>query len=120
MKAPSLKPATRLRLSRTHRLLGIAATIPILGWIGSSAVLHGVGLALPNGLQGVYELEAYHVEHVRLESLDLLPPSAILLNASADGLQRVYWLRLEALAGRPALPQQRQSLFQTARSFGLF
>ena len=79
----------------------MAATIPILGWIGSSAVLHGVGLALPNGLQGVYELEAYHVEQVRLESLDLLPPSAILLNASADGLQRVYWLRLEALAGRP-------------------
>lgn len=100
MKAPSLKPATRLRLSRTHRLLGMAATIPILGWIGSSAVLHGVALALPNGLQGVYELEPYHVEQVRLESLDLLPPSAILRNAAADGLQRVYWLRLEALAGR--------------------
>ena len=83
-----------------HRALGMAATIPIVGWIGSSAVLHGVGLALPNGLQGVYELQAYHVEDVRLESLDLLPPSAILRNAAADGLERVYWLRLEALVGR--------------------
>lgn len=96
-----MNPATRLRLSRTHRILGMAATIPILGWIISSAVLHGVALALPNGLQGVYELESYHVEDVRLEAMDLLPPSAILRNAAADGLDRVYWLRLEALAGRP-------------------
>ena len=96
-----MNPDARLRLSRTHRRLGMAATIPIVGWIVSSAVLHGVGLALPNGLQGVYELEPYHAEHVRLEAQELLAPSAILQNAGAEGLDRVYWLRLEALAGRP-------------------
>ena len=96
-----MNAAARLRLSRTHRTLGMAATIPILGWIISSAILHGVALALPNGLQGVYELEPYHVEDVRLEAMELLPPSAILGNVAVDGLERVYWLRLEALAGQP-------------------
>ncbi|MEE2897906.1 MAG: hypothetical protein VX815_05505 [Gemmatimonadota bacterium] len=73
-----MNPDARLRLSRTHRRLGMAATIPIVGWIVSSAVLHGVGLALPNGLQGVYELEPHRAEHVRLEAQELLAPSAIL------------------------------------------
>ena len=80
----------------------MAATVPILGWIISSAILHGVGLALPNGLQGVYELEPHNIEPVRLESADVLPPSAILQRASAGGLERIYWLRLEGLAGQPA------------------
>lgn len=77
-------------------------TVPLVGWIASSFVLHGVGLALPNGLQGVYELEPYHAEDVRLEEESLVPPAAILAALEREGVTRVYWLRLELLAGRPA------------------
>lgn len=100
-----MKPSAQLGISRTHRLLGRLATVPLIGWVASSFVLHGVGLALPNGLQGVYELEPYHAVDVRLEESSragtILPPSAILDALAADGVERVYWLRLEALAGTP-------------------
>jgi hypothetical protein len=91
----------RLRLSRAHRLLGLIALVPLAGWIVSSFVLHGVGLTLPNGLQGVYELEAYHPEDVSLEGDDILSPSTILDSLASGGLARIYWLRLEPLASRP-------------------
>lgn len=97
-----MKPGTRLRLSRTHRFIGMVATVPIIGWIVSSFVLHGVALTLPNGLQGVYELESYHQDAVALESSELLPPDSILRRLADDGLERIYWLRLEPLGGRPA------------------
>lgn len=80
----------------------MVATVPIVGWIVSSFVLHGVALTLPNGLQGVYELEAYHEAAVGLESSGLVPPDSILRRLGADGLERIYWLRLETLGGRPA------------------
>lgn len=97
-----MNPSTRLRLSRTHRVVGMVATIPIVGWIVSSFVLHGVALTLPNGLQGVYELEPYHEAAVALEASGLVPPDSILGRLGADGLERIYWLRLETLGGRPA------------------
>lgn len=96
-----MKPTIRLRISRTHRLLGMIATVPLLGWVVSSFVLHGVGLALPNGLQGVYEMKPYGAVDVLLEDSALLGPSAILKAAGVDGLDRAYWLRLEAMAGNP-------------------
>jgi hypothetical protein len=80
----------------------MVATIPLLGWILSSFVLHGVGLALPNGLQGVYELEPHHPDDVRLEELDLVAPREVFRALAGDGLDRVYWLRLEQLGGVPA------------------
>ena len=92
----------RLRLTRIHRLLGLVALVPLAGWIASSFVLHGVGLTLPNGLQGVYELEPYHHEDISLEGEDILPPSQILDSLASSGIARIYWLRLEPLAGRPA------------------
>lgn len=97
-----MRPAARLRLSRAHRLVGMLATIPVVGWILSSFVLHGVGLALPNGLQGVYELETEYASSVALEGGDLLAPDSILARLGADGVDVIYWLRLEALGGRPA------------------
>lgn len=78
------------------------ATVPIVGWIASSFVLHGVGLALPNGLQGVYRLERYHDSDVRLENETLLDPAEVLERVAAEGHDRLYWLRLELVAGRPA------------------
>lgn len=97
-----MQPVTRLRLSRWHRAVGLVATVPIVGWIVSSFVLHGVGLALPNGLQGVYGLEPHHARPIALESPSLLAPDAILALLAADGLDRVHWLRLEVLGGVPA------------------
>lgn len=96
-----MKPDSRLRLSRAHRILGLAVTVPLVGWVASSFVLHGVGLALPNGLQGVYELRPYHEQRVRLEAPELVAPGKIFQALRGDGLDRVYWLRLEALGGVP-------------------
>lgn len=97
-----MQPATRLRLSRTHRAVGLLATLPIIGWIVSSFVLHGVALTLPNGLQGVYELEPLHATSVPLEDDALVAPDDVLAALGADGLERIYWLRLDVLGGRPA------------------
>lgn len=96
-----MKPSTRLRLSRSHRALGMLATVPVVAWIVSSFVLHGVTLVLPNGLQGVYELEPYHAGTVRLEEERLAAPDDILARLAEEGLGRIYWMRLESLAGRP-------------------
>jgi hypothetical protein len=68
----------------------------------SSFVLHGVGLAAPNGLQGVYELQPHHEEVAALEGETVLPPASILAALAADGVERIYWLRLEPLGGLPA------------------
>lgn len=96
-----MNASQRQRLSRAHRRLGLVALVPLVGWVASSFVLHGVGLTLPNGLQGVYELEPYHAEDVSLEGGDILPPSRILESLASDGIERIYWLRLEPLAGVP-------------------
>ncbi|MDA1102415.1 MAG: hypothetical protein O2956_02275 [Gemmatimonadetes bacterium] len=97
-----MQPSTLRRLSRAHRTLGVVVTVPIVLWILSSFVLHGVGLALPNGLQGVYELVPYHPASVRLEEEGIASADALLQRAAADGLTRVYWLRLETLGDRPS------------------
>jgi len=97
-----MQPATRLRLSRTHRAVGLLATVPIIGWIVSSFVLHGVALTLPNGLQGVYELEPLHAAPLALEDDALVAPDAVLSTLAADAVERIYWLRLDVLGGRPA------------------
>lgn len=97
-----MNPKTGLRIKRLHRTLGLLATIPIIAWILSSFVLHGVALVLPNGLQGVYELERYHEGDVSLEAAGLETPTALLGALRDDGLARIYWLRLEPLGERPA------------------
>lgn len=94
--------SARLRVSRIHRWLGLAATVPILGWIASSFVLHGVGLALPEGLQGDYELARVHSSGLPLTRPSLIPPDSILSLLRSDGIERIYWLRLEPLGGVPA------------------
>jgi hypothetical protein len=96
-----MKPSTQLRVSRTHRALGILVTVPVVAWIVSSFVLHGVTFVLPNGLQGVYELEPYHAGAVRLEEEGFATPDQLLARLAVEGLERIYWLRLESLGGRP-------------------
>lgn len=92
---------SRLNLARTHKRLGLLATIPLVGWVLSSFVLHGVGLTLPNGLQGVYELNAVGSSTVSLEDSQLQQPADILERLRADSVGRIYWLRLETLGGQP-------------------
>jgi len=80
----------------------VVVSVPLVGWVLSSFVLHGAGLALPNGLQGEYALAPYHPGTARLEEADLLPPSRIPDEVERAGLTRIYWLRLETLVGVPA------------------
>jgi hypothetical protein len=68
------------------------ATVPIIAWIFSSFVLHGVALILPNGLQCVYELEQYHESDLALEDEALAGPPALFRTLRQDGLDRIYWL----------------------------
>lgn len=106
----------RLRASRAHRLLGLLMIVPLLGWVASSFVLHGVGMALPNGLQGVYELNPHHREAVRLEEAGALHPEEILRLLGEEGMERIYWLRLEALGG-VALYVVKPGPFEVERSY---
>jgi len=97
-----MKSQTRLKIKRSHRLLGMLATVPIVAWILSSFVLHAVGLLLTSGLQGDYELQRYHDGAAALEDETLASPSALFETLAQDGLDRLYWLRLESLGDRPA------------------
>ena len=97
-----MRPTSRLRVSRFHRVFGLLATVPVLAWIASSFVLHGVGLALPAGLQGDYELTPTHVAGLPLSSAGLIAPDSVLGALSNGGVDRVYWLRLEPIGGIPA------------------
>ncbi|MFV1988081.1 MAG: hypothetical protein ACC682_12430 [Gemmatimonadota bacterium] len=97
-----MKSQTTRKIKRSHRLIGMWATVPIVAWILSSFVLHGVTFVLPNGLQGVYELESYHDGGAPLEDETFASPSSLLETLARDGLDRLYWLRLESLGDRPA------------------
>lgn len=91
----------RVGVARTHRWLGVAAAVPLVAWVLSSFALHGVGLFLPEaGLRGEYELRAQPERMVDLEDPSILSPEAVLQRVAADGIARVYWLRLQGLAGR--------------------
>jgi hypothetical protein len=50
----------------------------------------------------VYELETHRETDVPLEDPSLVGPSEILSGLEAEGVERIYWLRLEPLAGAPA------------------
>jgi len=76
-------------------------TVPIVGWVLSSFVLHAVGLVAPAGLQGVYRLRPYSLRPVHLERDSILPPEEILRAVARDGKGEVYGLRLTGMAGRP-------------------
>lgn len=91
----------RVRVARWHRWAGLVATVPLVAWVVSSFVLHGVGLTLPEtGLRGEYELQARPSRAADLGAPDVMHPTRALARVGADGPERVYWLRLRSLAGR--------------------
>jgi len=91
----------RRRIVGSHRLLGLVATVPIVGWIASSFVLHGVGLALPeHGLQGDYTLRVPEAGDALLAEEATVSPTELLEKLESEGVSRIYWLRLTRVGGR--------------------
>ncbi|MBL0123855.1 MAG: hypothetical protein IPP88_14400 [Betaproteobacteria bacterium] len=76
--------------------MGLIFSVPLLGWVVSSAALIIITTGLPNGLQGVYKLQPYNSVDTRLDTA-IVAPSELLKTLSAEyGIKRVHWLRLEA------------------------
>lgn len=87
---------TKASVASWHKWLGLILSIPLLGWVISSAVLMVITFDLPNGLAGVYRLQPYNSVDVQLTSAKL-SPTMILQKVSSDyGLERVHWIRLES------------------------
>lgn len=87
---------TKASVASWHKWMGLILSIPLLGWVISSAVLMIITFDLPNGLAGVYRLQPYNSVDVQLTSAKLRP-TEILQKVSSDyGLERVHWIRLES------------------------
>lgn len=86
----------KARAAAWHRWLGLALTVPLLGWMASSAAMMLMTMNAPNGLAGSYTLAPYNSVDVRLDAA-AVAPGAVLRRAAAErGLERVYWLRLQS------------------------
>ena len=85
----------KARIATWHRWLGLILTIPLLGWIMSSAAMMLITMNAPNGLAGVYTLRAFNSVDVPLTSAGFGPDSALRL-AAGHGVDRAYWVRLQS------------------------
>ncbi len=86
----------KARVASWHRWFGLILTLPLMGWIVSSTAMMLVIMNAPNGLAGDYRLNPFNSVDVSLQSA-VIAPSALLQRMSAEhGLDRVYWLRLQA------------------------
>ena len=91
-----IRARTKTRLATWHRWLGLGLTLPLLGWIVSSAVMMLVTMNAPNGLAGSYRLNPYNTVDVPLDGA-VISPNALLKRLSAEeGIERVFWLRLQS------------------------
>lgn len=70
--------------------------MPLAGWAVSAAVMMLVTMDAPNGLAGVYALNPFNSVDVRLDAARIDPTSMIRQLAREEGLDRVYWLRLQS------------------------
>lgn len=100
-RAPSAVPArlhaaSRGRVARWHRWLGLALTVPLLGWIASSAAMMLTTLDAPNGLAGSYTLTAHNSVDVPLDGARIAPEAILRRVRAEHGLERVHALRLES------------------------
>lgn len=83
----------KARIATWHRWLGLILTVPLLGWIVSSAAMMRITMDAPNGLAGLYTVNAYNSVDVPLTSAAFGPDSALRL-AVGHGVERAYWVRL--------------------------
>lgn len=87
---------TKARVAQLHRWVGLALSLPLLGWVVSSMALIVITFDMPNGLQGIYRLQPYNSVDIPLGNATL-QPAALLNRLSSDyGIERVHWLRLES------------------------
>lgn len=86
----------KARIAAWHRWLGLVLTIPLLGWMVSSAAMMLMTVNAPNGLAGSYTLSPYNSVDVPLDAATVTPGAVLQRAAAEHGLERVYWLRLQS------------------------
>ena len=86
----------KARVASSHKWLGLILTLPLLGWIVSSVAMMLVTMNAPNGLAGNYALNPYNSVDVALDSGTIAPTALLRRLAAEYGIERVYWLRLQA------------------------
>ena len=107
---------TKASVASWHKWMGLILSIPLLGWVISSAVLMVITFDLPNGLAGVYRLQPYNSVDVRLDSAKLSALAILQKVASEYGIERVHWIRLES-RGSQLLYIVRPTPFSLAMTF---
>ena len=86
----------KARVASSHKWLGLILTLPLLGWIVSSVAMMLVTMNAANGLAGNYALNPYNSVDVVLDSATIAPTALLRRLAVEYGLERIYWLRLQA------------------------
>ena len=86
----------KARVASWHRWLGLGLTIPLLGWMASSAAMMAITMNAPNGLAGSYTLNPYNSVDVPLDAATVTPASVLQRAAAEHGIERVHWLRLQS------------------------
>ncbi|MDP2824559.1 MAG: hypothetical protein Q8O52_18000 [Sulfuritalea sp.] len=88
------------RAAAWHKWLGLALSIPLLGWVVSSVALVVITFDIPNGLQGVYQLQPYNSVDLPLDRARISPVELLRRIEAEHGIARVHWLRLESRGSR--------------------
>lgn len=91
-----IRARTKTRVATWHRWLGLGLTLPLVGWIVSSAVMMLVTMNAPNGLAGSYRLNPYNSVDVPLDAASITPNALLKRLADEEGIERVFWLRLQS------------------------
>jgi hypothetical protein len=105
-----------VRVAAWHRWLGLALSIPLLGWVISSVVLVVTTFDIPNGLQGVFHLQPYNTVDRSLDGARVRPGELLQRIAAEHGLARIHWMRLESRGSR-LWYVVRPTPFSTAMTF---
>lgn len=92
--------AAAARIAAWHRWLGLALSVPLLGWVVSSVALVVITFDLPNGLQGVFQLQPWNSVELPLDGARLRPVELLRRIESEHGIARIHWMRLESRGSR--------------------
>jgi hypothetical protein len=86
----------KARVAWWHKWLGLVLTVPLLGWMASSAAMMLMTMNAPNGLAGTYTLNPYNSIDVGLGAAPVTPTAVLRRAAAEHGVERVHWLRLQS------------------------
>lgn len=107
---------TKADIASWHRWMGLILSVPLLGWVVSSAALIIITYDLPNGLAGVYRLQPYNSIDIPLAQARLEPADILHKLSREYGIERVHWIRLES-RGTHLLYVARPTPFSLAMTF---